>query len=64
LIEPSTVDKKAISNPRSLNVALLGVLSKHLDIEESIWMDAVLANLPEKIHEINKKAFAEGRKAG
>jgi len=63
LIVPENIDKKSLSNPKSLNVALLGVLSSHLAIEEKFWMEAIYANLPEKIHEVNKAAFALGRES-
>jgi indolepyruvate ferredoxin oxidoreductase beta subunit len=63
LIDPSRIDAGALSNPRSLNVALLGVLSAHLDIAEEHWLAAIRANLPEKLHEANAQAFAAGRGA-
>ncbi len=61
LITPDSIDAKALSNPRSLNVALLGLLSAHLDIDETLWKEAILNNLPEKVHEVNLNAFAIGR---
>jgi indolepyruvate ferredoxin oxidoreductase beta subunit len=45
-------------------VALLGVLSTHLDLEEKVWLEAVYANLPEKLHEQNAAVFAYGREMG
>jgi indolepyruvate ferredoxin oxidoreductase beta subunit len=64
LIEPSIVDQKALSNKRSLNIALLGALSAWLDIPEEAWCDAIRANLAEKLHAANLPAFALGRSAG
>jgi len=61
LIDPSAIDLSALSNPRTLNVALLGILSTRLPVEEAHWLAALRANLPEKILEINLKAFASGR---
>jgi len=60
------LDKDAASpvNRRNLNVALLGVLSTHMDLEESVWLEAVYANLPEKLHEQNAAVFAYGREVG
>lgn len=63
LIDPSLIDEKALANPRSLNVALLGLLSAHLDVPVEHWHAAIAANLPEKIHEMNFKAFDIGRAA-
>ena len=64
LLAADILDGKALPNPRSLNVAMLGALSDHLDIDEDAWLAAVRGNLPEKLHEVNVEAFALGRKAG
>jgi len=63
LIGPDLIDGGLLSNRRSLNVALLGALSRHLEIAASDWLAAVRANLPEKVHEANVQAFAAGRDA-
>lgn len=60
---PDFVDERALSNRRSLNVALLGALSHHLDIPEALWLEALRAALPERLHEVNEKAFRVGREA-
>lgn len=61
LIDPSSLDAAALSHPRTLNVAFLGLLSTRLPVEEDYWLAALRAHLPEKILEINLKAFAAGR---
>jgi indolepyruvate ferredoxin oxidoreductase beta subunit len=61
LITPDAVDENALENRKSLNVALLGVLSGRLDLSEDLWMRAIRANLPEKLHEVNERAFRYGR---
>ncbi len=61
LLGPALLDEGALANRRSLNVALLGALSHHLDIPEALWMDALHAALPERLHELNEKAFRVGR---
>jgi indolepyruvate ferredoxin oxidoreductase beta subunit len=61
LITPETLSGQHLANPKSLNVALLGVLSAHLEIPETHWQAALEANLPEKLHAVNVKAFALGR---
>ena len=64
LITPDAVDADLLSNKRSLNVALLGVLSVHLtDIPESAWTTAIQASLAEKIQEANLEAFQLGRQS-
>lgn len=61
LIAPDAIDEKSLPNARCLNVALLGILSAHLDIPEDLWKAALEANLPEKHLSINLQAFAMGR---
>lgn len=63
LITPDSIDVSQLPNKRSINVALLGILSSHLEIDEKTWTDAIHNNLSEKLHEINDQAFALGRQA-
>ena len=48
-------------NIRAANVVLLGAISKLFDIEEAIWIEAILGHLPPRVHEVNRKAFTMGR---
>jgi indolepyruvate ferredoxin oxidoreductase beta subunit len=61
LIAPDAVDATKLTNKKSFNVALLGVLSRHLDIKEEVWLNAIRAAFPEKLHAANLQAFALGR---
>ena len=61
LIHPGLIDETRLANKRSLNVALLGVLARHLDLAENLWHAAIRAALPEKLHAANLQAFAIGR---
>ncbi len=61
LFPPDFVDEKTLPNRRSLNVALLGALSCHLDLPEALWLEAVKAALPPQLHAVNEKAFQIGR---
>ena len=61
LISPVAVDEKKLSNKKSLNVALLGALSRHLPIPEALWEQAIRSRLPDALHEANLKAFELGR---
>jgi indolepyruvate ferredoxin oxidoreductase beta subunit len=63
LIPPDFVDESKLANKRSLNVALLGALSLHLDIPEARWIEAIQAALPPHLHDVNAKAFRLGREA-
>jgi indolepyruvate ferredoxin oxidoreductase beta subunit len=46
---------------RAANVVLLGSISKFFEVKEDLWLKTILTYLPEKVHELNKKAFAAGR---
>ncbi len=61
LVKPSDFDATKLENKRTLNVALLGALSKHMDFSVGQWLDAVRQQLPERLHAVNEKAFSLGR---
>jgi indolepyruvate ferredoxin oxidoreductase beta subunit len=61
LIQPSQIDESKLANKKSLNVALLGALARHLDIDDSLWHAAIQHALPEKLHAANLQAFALGK---
>ncbi len=63
LLEPSLLEGRTLPHVRSLNVAMLGALSTHLDLPAEAWRAALRANLPAKVHEVNDAAFALGREA-
>jgi indolepyruvate ferredoxin oxidoreductase beta subunit len=63
LIPPDFVPESSLPNRRSLNVALLGALSHHLDLPVPIWLDAIRSALPKRLHDVNEKAFELGRAA-
>jgi indolepyruvate ferredoxin oxidoreductase beta subunit len=63
LVPPDAVSEGALPNRRSLNVALLGALSARLDLAEAHWLAAIKAALPERLHDVNLKAFRLGREA-
>ena len=47
---------------KAVNLVLMGRLSKYFDISEDAWMNAIEACVPPKFLELNKKAFALGKK--
>lgn len=61
LITPEDIDSDALPNARCLNVAMLGAVSRHTRIDERHFLEAIRANLPERLHEMNLKAFEIGR---
>jgi indolepyruvate ferredoxin oxidoreductase beta subunit len=63
LIAPDAVDQGALSNKKTLNVALLGLLSNFVEIPEEHWLEAIRANVPPRFLDANLAAFALGRRA-
>lgn len=61
LISPEMVDETLLSNRKSLNIALLGILSQRLDIAEGLWSEAIRKVFPEKLWTVNQQAFDYGR---
>ena len=61
LIEPSQIDESSLPNKKSVNVALLGALSRHLPFSVELWTAALKRNLPERLHEANLLSFSIGR---
>ena len=47
---------------KAVNIVLMGRLSKYLDFSEEMWLNAIEKQVKPKFLEINKKAFALGRK--
>jgi len=64
LIEESQIDATKLVSKKSINVALLGILSRHLSFSEDEWLAALDRNFPEKLHEGNRLAFQLGRSSG
>lgn len=64
IIAPDLVPAEALPHQKTLNIALLGVLSIHLAIPENAWLLAIEANLPSKGVEANLRAFELGRQKG
>lgn len=51
---------KQCGNIKAVNMVLLGVLAASTEIERSIWQEAMKEVIPEKLLEVNRKAFESG----
>ena len=60
LVDGQGLGKQA-GDLRAANTALLGAVSRKLDISEAIWLQAIEKCAPKKALEINRKAFVLGR---
>ena len=61
LLTPQRIAADRLPNRRSINVALLGVLSRELDIAPRFWQEAICGNFRENLHADNLQAFQIGR---
>lgn len=50
-----------IGNPRVANTVLLGAVSKHLQLDNSVWQKALQKMVPAKALDLNLQAFESGR---
>jgi indolepyruvate ferredoxin oxidoreductase beta subunit len=57
-------NKKAqeLGNVRTLNIFMLGCLAALAPLDIKVWKDSISRRLPERLREINLKAFDMGRK--
>ena len=51
---------EAANNPRGVNVALLGVLARRMDIVQEVWLETIRATVPPKTIDGNIAAFQGG----
>jgi len=63
LIDPSSLGGRKLRSDKSINVALLGVLSRSLEFPEQAWIEAILGHLAPKLHALNRESFEIGREA-
>jgi len=63
LLTPDAVDANRLPGKRTLNVALLGVLSAHLPMSEDLWLAALREGFDAAFFEGNKTAFLVGRQS-
>jgi indolepyruvate ferredoxin oxidoreductase beta subunit len=61
LITTDAIPADKLTNKKSINIVLLGILSRHLKISEEYWLEAIRSAFPEKLRAGNEQAFALGR---
>lgn len=47
-------------NVRATNVILVGILAQFMDFSQETWQDALKVRIPERLLELNQRAFALG----
>ncbi len=63
ILKPGMLELEKLTNKRTFNIAMLGLLSRHLDIPVDAWLKVIREVLPEKLHTVNEAAFELGRKS-
>ncbi len=64
LFVSSAIDAHSLPNRKSVNVALLGALSRNLDLDLGAWEEAIRGNLKPELVAENLVAFSVGRQSG
>ena len=54
-------DLERLKFKKALNIMMLGVLSRHLDFEESLWEDSIRELVKSSTVDLNLKVFSRGR---
>ena len=60
-IIPALGMARELGNVRAMNVIMIGALANHMDIDESIWQEAIKTLVKPQFVELNLKAFAVGK---
>ena len=55
---------RKVGEVRAVNIAMVGVMSTYIEIDEQIFLDVMNERIPERFREANINAFLEGRKLG
>jgi indolepyruvate ferredoxin oxidoreductase beta subunit len=61
LLTAAMIDAASLPSRRSLNVAVLGLLSRRLAIDLLYWQEAIRHNFKPELHQANLAAFDLGR---
>ncbi len=63
IVRPVAIDCTKLENKKTLNMAMLGLLSRHLPAPAEAWLKVIRETLPEKLHQVNESAFLLGRQS-
>jgi indolepyruvate ferredoxin oxidoreductase, beta subunit len=64
VLHADEIDLAALPKRKTLNVAMLGLLSRQLEIDCERWLAVIAQIVPERFLEINREAFLIGRGQG
>ena len=52
--------RKKAGTIKAVNVVLIGLLAKSMDVDKNVWIDVIKETVPEKFLDVNIKAFELG----
>ena len=55
---------RKVGEVRAVNIAMVGVMSTYIEIDEQVFLDVMNERIPERFRKANINAFLEGRKLG
>lgn len=60
---PALKMARELGNVRAVNLVMIGALSNHMDLEDSVWQEAIRSLVKPQYVELNLKAFEAGKAA-
>lgn len=63
VVADALVLAREAGNLRAANTVMLGIVSKYIDIKDEIWESVLRRSFPEKLVDLNIKAFRLGKEA-
>ena len=60
VLSANSIDTSKLRNAKAITVAVLGMLSKKLDIPREKWLEVLKKFFPQKLHDANESAFILG----
>ena len=63
VLSANSIDVSKLKSAKAINVAVLGMLSKKLDLPREKWLEVLKKFFPQKLHEANEEAFILGENA-
>ncbi len=64
LLSAAAIDSAQLTTRKALNVAMLGLLSRHLNFPDNAWLASLRECFPAKLHNSNEHAFRLGQTVG
>lgn len=56
----ATREAEKLGNLAVVNILMLGIAARKMDIDKDVWLEAILSSVPERFKELNEQAFEFG----